>query len=265
MTEPAATLRDLFANRLALVERLSRATSALQKLQQARAGAEMDVQRCEMGLGLEPHADVARDLPNPSRWRRACWTRDSASRTATTAWSDARPKSRTSSRASRRRIARSKRPLARERAPRGRTSSESRDPERSFDVRAVRPALGGPGARPRPDVQRLAKPALRPRSPTARSRSSAAPMRSLRRAGSRSTPRGGERSPRDGPSRVPRSIVAASGPGPAKIVSGPDDGFLVAWRDASLWRLDRAGTVIPRCAAGHRRRWSRSTVAARRR
>lgn len=66
MTEPASTLRELFANRLALVERLSQATSALQKLQQARAGAEMDVQRCEIGLGLEPHADVARDLPNPS-------------------------------------------------------------------------------------------------------------------------------------------------------------------------------------------------------
>ncbi len=41
------------------------------------------------------------------------------------------------------------------------------------------------------------------------------------------------------------SIVAASGPGPAQIVSGSDDGFLMAWRDASLWRLDRAGTVIP--------------------
>ncbi len=41
------------------------------------------------------------------------------------------------------------------------------------------------------------------------------------------------------------SIVAASGPGPARIVSGSDDGFLMAWRDASLWRLDRAGTVIP--------------------
>lgn len=66
MTEPASTLRELFANRLALVERLSQATSALQKLQQARAGAEMDVQRCEIGLGLEPHADVARDLLNPS-------------------------------------------------------------------------------------------------------------------------------------------------------------------------------------------------------
>ncbi len=66
MTEPAATLRELFANRLALVERLSRATSALQKLQQARAGAEMDVQRCEMGLGLEPHADVACDLQTPT-------------------------------------------------------------------------------------------------------------------------------------------------------------------------------------------------------
>ncbi len=41
------------------------------------------------------------------------------------------------------------------------------------------------------------------------------------------------------------SIVAASGPGPAQIVSGSDDEFLIAWRDASLWRLDRAGTVIP--------------------
>ncbi len=66
MTEPASALGELFANRLALVERLSRATSALQKLQQARAGAEMDVQRCEIGLGLEPHADVARDLLSPS-------------------------------------------------------------------------------------------------------------------------------------------------------------------------------------------------------
>ncbi len=65
MTEPASTLRELFANRLALVERLSRATSALQRFQHARAGAEMDVQRCEMGLGLEPHAKLARDLQSP--------------------------------------------------------------------------------------------------------------------------------------------------------------------------------------------------------
>ncbi len=26
----------------------------------------MDVQRCEIGLGLEPHSDVARDLLNPN-------------------------------------------------------------------------------------------------------------------------------------------------------------------------------------------------------
>ncbi len=66
MSGSAPTLRDLLASRLALVERLSRAISALQRLQQARAGAEMDVQRCEIGLGLEPHADMARDLLSPS-------------------------------------------------------------------------------------------------------------------------------------------------------------------------------------------------------
>jgi hypothetical protein len=66
MSESAPTLRDLLAGRLELVERLSRATAALQRVRQTRAGAEMDVQRCEIGLGLEPHAELARDLLNPS-------------------------------------------------------------------------------------------------------------------------------------------------------------------------------------------------------
>jgi hypothetical protein len=43
----------------------------------------------------------------------------------------------------------------------------------------------------------------------------------------------------------PATIVRASGPGPAEAVCGPDDGFLLAWRDASLTRLDPAGTVVP--------------------
>ncbi len=44
----------------------------------------------------------------------------------------------------------------------------------------------------------------------------------------------------------PATILAAYGPGPAEVVCGPDDGgFLIAWRDASLWRLDGAGTVLP--------------------
>jgi hypothetical protein len=43
----------------------------------------------------------------------------------------------------------------------------------------------------------------------------------------------------------PATIVPASGPGPAEVVCGPDDGFLIAWRDASLTRLDPAGTALP--------------------
>ncbi len=48
----------------------------------------------------------------------------------------------------------------------------------------------------------------------------------------------------------PATILAASGPGPAEVVCGPDDGFLIAWRDASLWRLDGAGTVLPAAPPG---------------
>lgn len=66
MSAPTPALRDLLASRLALVGRLSQATAGLQRLQQARAGAEMEVQRCEIGLGLEPHDDVARNLQPPS-------------------------------------------------------------------------------------------------------------------------------------------------------------------------------------------------------
>ena len=66
MSGSAPTLRDLLVSRLALVERLSLATSALQRLQQARSGAEMDAQRCEIGLGPEPRAEMARDLQRPS-------------------------------------------------------------------------------------------------------------------------------------------------------------------------------------------------------
>jgi hypothetical protein len=43
----------------------------------------------------------------------------------------------------------------------------------------------------------------------------------------------------------PATIVPASGPGPAEVVCGPDDGFLIAWRDASLTRLDPAGATAP--------------------
>ena len=43
----------------------------------------------------------------------------------------------------------------------------------------------------------------------------------------------------------PATIVAATGPGPADIVCGPDDEFLIAWRDASLCRVNAAGTVVP--------------------
>jgi hypothetical protein len=66
MSGSAPTLRDLLVSRLALVQRLSLATAALQRLQQARAGAEMDVQRCEISLGPEPQAEMARDLLSPS-------------------------------------------------------------------------------------------------------------------------------------------------------------------------------------------------------
>jgi len=43
----------------------------------------------------------------------------------------------------------------------------------------------------------------------------------------------------------PATIVAACGTGPAEAVCGPDDGFLIACRAASLTRLTAAGTVLP--------------------
>jgi hypothetical protein len=55
--------------------------------------------------------------------------------------------------------------------------------------------------------------------------------------------------PRRSPPR-PATIVPASGPGPAQVVRGPDDGFLIAWRDASLTRLDPGGTVVAIQAPG---------------
>ena len=62
MSAVTSSLPDLLARRLELVGRLSQATAAMQKLQQARAGAEMDAMRCEMGLGGQSQEDMARDL-----------------------------------------------------------------------------------------------------------------------------------------------------------------------------------------------------------
>lgn len=58
----AASLADLLARRLTLVAQLSHTTSLVQKLRQSRAGAEMDVMRCELGLGDQSPAKMARDL-----------------------------------------------------------------------------------------------------------------------------------------------------------------------------------------------------------
>jgi hypothetical protein len=57
-----SALGEFLRRRLELVQRLSLATSTLQRLQQARLAAEMDVQRCEMALQGELPEDVARDL-----------------------------------------------------------------------------------------------------------------------------------------------------------------------------------------------------------
>ncbi len=56
------TLRELLARRLETVAQVSLATSALQKLLQMRASAEMDALRCEIAMGREPSDEVARDL-----------------------------------------------------------------------------------------------------------------------------------------------------------------------------------------------------------
>lgn len=58
----ASPLGELVQRRLDIVQRLAEATSAMQKLQQMRAGAEMDVQRCEMALDRGPDDDLAREL-----------------------------------------------------------------------------------------------------------------------------------------------------------------------------------------------------------
>ena len=63
MTRGAVSgLGELMGRRLELVQRLSLATSALQRLQQLRLAAEMDVQRCEMALHRGPPDEMARDL-----------------------------------------------------------------------------------------------------------------------------------------------------------------------------------------------------------
>ncbi len=62
MSSQSPALQDLLARRLDLVARLSQATAALQRLQQTRASAEMDAQRCEIGLEGEGTGDMARDL-----------------------------------------------------------------------------------------------------------------------------------------------------------------------------------------------------------
>jgi len=61
MSADASALRELLSRRLEIVSDLSQKTGALQRLLQARAGAEMDVQRCEMALARETDG-VARDL-----------------------------------------------------------------------------------------------------------------------------------------------------------------------------------------------------------
>jgi hypothetical protein len=62
MTDSAAALRDLLRRRLELVARLSQTTAAKLKLQQARSGAEFDIQRCEMALTFGLDDEMARDL-----------------------------------------------------------------------------------------------------------------------------------------------------------------------------------------------------------
>ena len=62
MSPQTPALRDLLARRLDLVAQLSRTTAALQRLQQMRASAEMDAQRCEMALERDRDADMAPDL-----------------------------------------------------------------------------------------------------------------------------------------------------------------------------------------------------------
>jgi hypothetical protein len=62
MTSSAPALRDLLTRRLELVARLSQATAAKHKLQQARSGAEIDIQRCEMAAISGPDDEMARDL-----------------------------------------------------------------------------------------------------------------------------------------------------------------------------------------------------------
>jgi len=56
------TLRETLAQRLEIVARIATATSALQKLGQQRAAAEMDVLRCEMAARQEPSGQLAPDL-----------------------------------------------------------------------------------------------------------------------------------------------------------------------------------------------------------
>jgi hypothetical protein len=62
MTGFGPALRDLLTRRLELVARLSQVTAAKHKLQQARAGAEIEIQRCEMAAISGPDDEVARDL-----------------------------------------------------------------------------------------------------------------------------------------------------------------------------------------------------------
>jgi hypothetical protein len=62
MTRSAPALRDLLTRRLELVARLSQATAAKHKLQQARSGAEIDIQRCETAAIFRPDDEMARDL-----------------------------------------------------------------------------------------------------------------------------------------------------------------------------------------------------------
>jgi hypothetical protein len=62
MASSAPALRDLLTRRLELVARLSQAIAAKHKLQQARAGAEIDIQRCETALTFGADDEMARDL-----------------------------------------------------------------------------------------------------------------------------------------------------------------------------------------------------------
>ena len=56
-----STLPDLLRLRFDMVSQLSQATSRLQKFQQARMSAEMDVQRCEMAQELPDDCQPERD------------------------------------------------------------------------------------------------------------------------------------------------------------------------------------------------------------